>query len=94
MYAVCQQAGGRVGVEISLPDVAQRAGIQHHGPVYDAAVQILVEDLEALEEGERGTTIAAGDHPYGNLFFKLTQKGKEMIEGAGQTGDRGAPGLG
>jgi hypothetical protein len=50
--------------------------------------------LEALEEGERGTTIAAGDHPYSNPFFKLTQKGKEMIEGAGQTGDRGAPGLG
>lgn len=27
LYAVYQQVGGRVGVEISLPDVVQRAGI-------------------------------------------------------------------
>jgi hypothetical protein len=92
LYAVYQEVGGQVGVEISLPDVAQRAGIQHYGPVYDAAVKILVEDVEALEEGERGATIAAGDHPYGNLFFKLTQKGKEMFES--RTGDREAPGPG
>jgi hypothetical protein len=43
-------------------------------------VKILVEDVEALEEGERGATIPAGDHPYSNLFLKLTQKGKEMVE--------------
>ncbi|MBA3472840.1 MAG: hypothetical protein H0T57_06350 [Rubrobacter sp.] len=90
LYAVYQQVGGQVGVAVSLPDVALRASVQHHGPVYDDAVKILVEDMMALEEGERGADIPSGDHPYGTLFFKLTQKGKDMVEEA-RKGEGGAP---
>lgn len=91
LYAVYQEIGGQVGVAVSLPDVALKAGVQHHGPIYDDAVKILVQDMEALEVGERGADIPSGDHPYGTLFFKLTQKGKDMVETA-QTGARDAPG--
>lgn len=91
LKAVYEHVGGRVGLSFNLLAIVELSGIQHHGPVYDAAVQFLVEEVEALDEYERGGAVAAGDRPYGNLYYAMTQKGKEIVEGAGRRGDSGAP---
>jgi len=72
------QAKRRLGATVVPEEEAHHAGLQPGTERYNKAVKHLI-DKRAIEEDERYRLVAPGNHPGGTLYFKITQRGLEML---------------
>jgi hypothetical protein len=72
------QAKRRLGETVVPEEVAHHAGLHPGTERYNKAVQHLIDE-RAIEEDERYRLVASGDHPGGTLYFKITQRGRDML---------------
>ena len=80
LRALDRAAAHRMGVAVNLPAAVEADGTQHSGPDYNEAAQFLIDE-GAIAQAPRTAPIASGDrdHPGGNLYWAMTEKGKALL---------------
>jgi hypothetical protein len=78
LRALDRAATHRVGVAVNLPAAFKADGTQHSGPDYNEAVEFLIDE-GAIEEDPGTAPIGSGDHPGGNLYWAITEKGRALL---------------
>jgi len=77
LRALDRATSGRLYEPVNLHTAVAQDGTQNYGEDYNEAVEYLIAE-GAIEEDPRTGTIVSGDHPGGNLYWAMTDRGKEL----------------